>query len=143
MKAPTTSKGIDWKSIFRPQNIGRIFEAPNNSTVNATAYERASRYGYTIGIQRTVNPQVLLITVTGTAAAKDKFAVSAGDYNAALARDNNLAAKLTNAREELAYWRKQKVLRTNPIAKADAGARIIAWQYQVTTLTEKLTPALV
>ena len=49
-----------------------------------------------------------------------------------------LLNRLKNTRAEIAYWKRQKVLRTNPPAKAQAGARVLIWESQLRVLNAEL-----
>lgn len=42
-------------------------------------------------------------------------------------RDADIPQRLHDARENLAYWLRQKHARTDPKAKAQAGALVLAW----------------
>lgn len=48
-----------------------------------------------------------------------------------------VASDLKEARESLAYWKRQAVLRENRFAKVDAGARVLVWESQIKTLEAK------
>ena len=49
-----------------------------------------------------------------------------------------LYAKMSEARENIAYWKNQQNLRELHSAQVEAGARVLAWQAQLTSLQSKL-----
>lgn len=129
---------IQWQTICRPDNAGKAFLCTRHQAINS--YHQVSKYGYAV-TSRTIGPDQVSITLKPSS-KRDLTAISHTEYNAAKLRDGDTVRKLKEARENLVYWRGQKLLRTNPQAIADAGARVQAWQYQVNILSEKLTPAL-
>jgi len=44
-------------------------------------------------------------------------------------------AKLKTAQENLAYWTMRRAQSTRPVDRAEAGARVLAWQSQIRHLT--------
>lgn len=52
-----------------------------------------------------------------------------------------LAQRLTEARENLAYWRRRKEISRNPAQAAHAGGLEILWRAQVNSLVKIAIPA--
>lgn len=48
-----------------------------------------------------------------------------------------LYAKMREARENITYWKNQQNLRELHSAQVEAGARVLAWQSQLTSLQSK------
>lgn len=51
-----------------------------------------------------------------------------------------LGQKIKEARENLAYWRRQKCIALNPIQRAHAGGLASLWENQLKTLNSQSIP---
>lgn len=45
-----------------------------------------------------------------------------------ISHEMTLGLRLTEARREITYWKRQRELRPMPSAKAEAGARVLVWE---------------
>lgn len=46
-------------------------------------------------------------------------------------------AALITARENLAYWKSKRAQAYTPVLRAEAGARVLAWQMQIQRLNQR------
>lgn len=47
-------------------------------------------------------------------------------------------AKIRQAQQNLTYWRRQKILRTDHVARVEAGARVLLWEQQFRAHQDRL-----
>lgn len=138
---PTDTRGrVSWKRLFTPDNIGASFLAADLRIPTSAVLAIAHQSGFNIDLQHGPESAVTLTVLSQRGHAKPAAQpIPWKDRDAtmkrAIVRDSDSVRKLREARENAAYWIRQKALRTNPAARAEAGALVIAWQMQIQILT--------
>jgi hypothetical protein len=116
---PAPSERINWKEQFDHLTDGDDIVIAQHLVKHATA--AATSRGYSAPVKR----EGAFCRVT---LVKKK----------SLTEAEITRAKIKEADEEIAYWKRQKALREQPPSRAQAGARLIAWEYQRKALADKL-----
>lgn len=124
---PTLDDGrISWIAIANTLKPGAVLILPRKYRNQASS--QLARYGIHCRTRRHeagVRVEILGVApVSKEAATAETFAT--------------LHRKITDARENLGYWRRQKLIRENHLAKVEAGARVLLWESQLKTLQSKL-----
>ena len=116
---PAPSERINWKAQFDQLTDGDDIVIAAHLVKHATA--AATSRGYSAPVTR--EGAFCRVTLVKKKAITEAQATR---------------EKIKEADEEIAYWTRQKALRTQPPSRAEAGARLIAWQYQRRVLVDKL-----
>ena len=137
---PRTHKGVVWSEVFAGAQPGHklhlVCETAAEAVIMRQCVLRSTKI---LGLPSTsaVHGTVILVSILDRKARQQHKFSNHTDIAAAVARHNNLTARIREADDNTAYWLRQIALRTLPEAKTQARGIYAAWKMTAARLREE------